>query len=238
MDKLSFLNEPEEVETPEETVMEAPEAEAPPIQEPEPEAVQPAPVVEEPKQEQHVPLPTFLDMRDKLKEAERKAKELEQRLTQPVEPLPVPDVFEDPQGFQTHIAQTFEDRLYQQTLAISRRFAEQQHGKETTDTAVNWGVERCNSDPYFNAQVRSSPDPVGFVVEQFNRDRIASSVNLTEYEQFQAWKAAQAQVTQAQATPAPSQAIPTPSMASVPSAGGVDHVPVGPGQAFDSLFQK
>lgn len=235
-DKLEFLSQPIEdepitdiAETPQE-----PEPAPEPVAEQPPEA--PAPVVEEPKQEaQSVPLPTFLDMRDKLKDAERRAREAESKLTPPETPA-MPDAWEDPNAALQHQQAMFDQRLYQQTLAISRRFAEQAHGKETTEQAVDWGMQRCDADPYFNAQVRSSPDPIGFVVEQFNRDRIASTVNLTEYEQFQAWKAAQAQITPPQ--PARAQPVPTPSMAASPSAGGVDHVPTGPGQAFDSLFTK
>lgn len=239
MDKLDFLSQPTEVEEP---IVDEPIAEAPPEEtvnsEPEP-VIEQTPVAEEPKQEspQSIPLPTFLDMRDKLKAAERKAQELEARLAPP-EPVIAPDVFEDPQGFQTHLAQTFEERLYQQTLAISRRFAEQSYGKEKTETAISWGMERCNTDPYFNAQVRASQDPIGFVVDHYTRDQIASKVDVTEFEQFQAWKAAQSQVSQ-QPQQAPVSA-PTPprSLASAPSVGGVAHEPSGPGHAFDSVFTK
>ena len=236
-DKLAFLEEPQ---------TEAPIA----------EPVQPEPVAEEPKAEpsrdEHgrfapkaepeapkaeqpmVPLAALHETRDKLRDMEAKLSAMEK----PQEAPQMPDVFEDPQGFAAYQQQMLQQALYQQRLDMSHRFAMQQHGKESVEAAMKWGEQRCASDPAFNQMVMSNPDPVGFAIEQYQRDQIASQVSMDDYKQFQAWKAAQA----AAAQPQPTAAAPVPpapvSIASIPSSGGVTHVPTGPGQAFDSVFNR
>lgn len=237
MDNLAFLDNedtpvvPDAVEpvaeTPTEPVAEQPEAKPEPARD---ENGRFKPKAEEPKPEPvMVPLQALHETRDEVKALRAKLEQLQQPQEQPKSP----DIFEDPEGYQAHLSSQFEQKLYQQTLAISQRFAEQQHGKEAVDQALAWGVERCNADPHFNAQVKSSPDPVGFAIEQYRRDQIASQVDLSEFQKFQAWQAAQA-ATQ----PAPVAETPPPprSLASLPSSGGAAHVPTGPGQAFDTLF--
>lgn len=234
MDNLSFLEseQPEVVETVETPA--APETPAEPEVEAEPKA---EPTRDErgrfkPTEEAKpvmVPLQALHETRDEVKALKAQL----ERLQQPQEQPAAPDVFEDPDGFKTHLEQQFEQRLYQQTLAISQRFAEQQHGKEAVEQALEWGRQRCAADQHFNAQVMSNPDPVGFALTQYQREQIASQVDLSEFQKFQAWQAAQAE-----AQPVPVAEIPTPprSLASLPSSGGAAHVPVGPGQAFDTLF--
>lgn len=237
-DKLAFLDGESEaveaVETPAEPEIpvEQVEAETKPDQ-PRDEggrfAVKPA---DEPKSDPvMVPIQALHETRDKVRDLEAKLSQFEQPA-----PVETPDVFEDPKGFQSHLEQQFEQRLYQHTLNVSHRFAVQQHGKEAVDAAVEWGRQRCAADSHFNAQVFSSPDPINFAVEQYQREQIASQVDPGEFQQFQAWKAAQAQAQQEQPAASAGQPTPPRSLASVPASGGLEHVPTGPGQAFDTLF--
>lgn len=234
MDNLQFL-ESEEPATPEVIEPEAlPQIEA----QPEPEdgrsrdehgrlapKEKPEPVM--------VPIQALHETRDKVRDLEAKMAALQPQQ----QPEQLPDVFDDPEGYTRAIEQSFEGRLYQQQLQMSERFARIQHGEELTTAALQWGVEKCNSDPYFNAQAKASGDPVGFAVAHYQRDQIATQVTPDDYQQFQAWKAAQAQVSQAAPAAQPA-ATPPQSIASLPSSGGASHVPVGPGQAFDSLFTR
>lgn len=198
----------------------------------EPEAPQPQP---EAKPEQPmVPLAALHEVRDELKAFKAEAERLrQQQQPQPEAPTP-PDMFEDPEGWQAYQAQQFQSALYQQRLDISHRFAVQQHGEQAVSEAVEWAKQRCDSDPHFNQMAMSNPDPVGFAIEQFRRDQIASKVDLSEYEQFQAWKQAQAQAAQ---TAPPPQSTPPKSIVSAPSAGGVQHTALGQAAVFDEEFQ-
>lgn len=199
---------------------------------------------------QHVPLSTFLDMRDQKTAAERKAKELEtwrnqQEAAARRQPVPDPEV--DPAGYQQHQAAQFQSALYTQQLNISRRFAEMQHGPDVTKTAFDWGAARCDQDPFFNEKVRASADPVGFVVDEWKREQLLTKLDPTQIEAFQAWQAAQAgqapaAVTQ-QAAPAAQAAArpvaPRPSLAAAPSAGAHSGPEARDGEAqFSAMFNK
>lgn len=234
MSDLPFLDTEEPVV---ETPVAEPEAQAPVEAQPEPEGDRPrdehgrfAP--KDKPEPVMVPIQALHETRDKVRDLEARIAGL-----QPPPQVPeLPDVFEDQEGYTKAIEQTIEQRLYQQQLQMSERFARIQHGEELTNAALEWGVAKCNSDPFFNAQAKASGDPVGFAVAHYQREQIATQVTPDDYQQFQAWKAAQAQ---AQAAPAAQPAsTPPQSIASLPSSGGAAHVPVGPGQAFDSLFVR
>jgi hypothetical protein len=229
-DTLSFLNGAEEPEI--ETVEVAEE-------EPQTEAVQEQPIEAAPVEESKpdpimVPLAALHETRDKVRELEAKLAAQQQPAYQPPE---VPDVYEDPQGFQTAIQTQVQQAIYAERLNMSQRFAEQKFGAETVKAALEWGMERCSQDQGFNTSVLSNPDPVGFAIQQYQREQIATEVNIDEFQQFKAWKTAQAQVQQQ----SPQVVAPPPpprSLASAPSVGGASHEPSGPGRAFDSLFSK
>lgn len=228
---------PDEAETVKDKPAETPAPEPEPKateQAPEPaqaEAPQPEPQPEPPAEPEprHVPLTAMLDERDKRKALEAELAQLRAAQVQhQPEPEVLPDIFEDPEGYTRALNERFERNLYQQTLRVSERFARTQYGSETTDAALQWGHAQCAADPLFNAKVRQSDDPVGYVVQQYQRDQIASQVSPDEFAAFQAWKQAQTQVQaapQAQppgaSPPIPAKTVPPRSLASAPSAGGV-----------------
>ncbi len=93
-----------------------------------------------------------------------------QSLQQPqAQPAPTPSIWEDEQGFVGSITSQFEQRLYQQALATSQRLARIEHGPELVEKATQWGFDRCNADPQFNAAVLQSGDPVGYAVAEFKK---------------------------------------------------------------------
>lgn len=241
MDTLSFLDgeasEPEIVET-------APEPVKTPVEEAGEATAKPEPTRDEhgrfaARQDEArpdpvmVPIQALHEARDKLREME--AQTQRNQTAAPLPPQEIPDVLEDQQGFYSAIQQV----VYQERLNTSHRFSEQKYGAELTSKALEWGQQRCAQDSGFNTSVMSNYDPVGFVVEQYQRDQVASQVSLDEFEQFKAWKAAQAQAQQQPAAQAaPETSAPPRSLASAPSSGGAAHIPAGPGQAFDSLFMR
>jgi hypothetical protein len=197
---------------------------------PEPAQAAPAPAPQAPPPEPgHVPISALLDEREKRQAADRAYRELQERLAaqQPQEPPPPEEAFEQV--------------LYAQNLRISRRFAERQYGAELTASVHDWAVKRCDADPLFNLQMRSSDDPYEAAMQAYNREQILAAVGPSDLEAFQAWKTAQAQLSATQPVPQPAPAAPLPrSLADAPGNGavGLPHVPVGPGEAFRSAIPR
>ena len=121
----------------------------------------------------------------KIAELENQIKQLREP---PAPPAPPPDMFEDPQGFTSHIQQQYQQGLYNQTLTFSEKLARIQHGDNLVDEAVNWGKSRCDADPYFNQQVAASGDPVGYVVKQYQREQVTNTVTPEDLAAFEEWK--------------------------------------------------
>lgn len=218
------------VETPAEPVVETP---AEPVAEPVVVETPAEPAKPEPG---FVPFAAVLDERDKRKELQAEIERMRQAQPAPT-PQAIPDMFEDPEGYTSALATTFEQKLYQQQLNMSDRFAQNQYGEELTTAAKQWAFEKCNTDPYFNAKVRESGDPVGYAVKEYQRDQIVSTVTPDDFKQFTAWKQAQAGLTPAptaQETPSPAKPPPR-SLASAPSAGPAANEPV---QSDEEIFAE
>lgn len=217
------VEEPTEEPAPLELTEEAPQE---PVQAETP--AEPTPQPEVAPEPQTAPITALLDERERRQAEKARADKLEAELAQfraSQQPQQVPDRWEDPEGFDAYQDQKVQAALYQQNLRWSERTATIEHGAETVNQAKDWGFARCDQDPYFNAKVAASPDPVGFVVSEWKREQIASQVTPEDLTQFQAWKAAQAQL---QASTAPEGAPPNSprtapprSLASAPSAGNV-----------------
>lgn len=246
MEKLDFLDTEEPTEdTTVEPQTEAQQTEPSPVTETaEPSEAKPDRVrgpdgkfAAKPKDEDiMVPLKALHETRDEVRDLKARLAQFELPQQPQQAPL-VPDMFEDPDGYTAWQNQQMSRAIYAERYNFSQRLAEQQHGKETVQSAVNWAAERAANDPQFNMAALSQPDPVGFAIEQWKKDQIVSQVDANEYEQFKQWKAATA-ATQQQAPPGQTTTQnPPQSIASLPSGGGgAGHVPSGPGVAFDNLF--
>ncbi|HEY2178824.1 MAG TPA: hypothetical protein VGH15_09610 [Caulobacteraceae bacterium] len=197
--------------------------EDPPVETPE---VPAEPVAKEPGSSPggQVPISAMLGEREKRQGLERQLAEL--KAAQPAEPAS-PD-------------EAFQAALYQQNLRVSRKFAEREHGAETIAAVHDWAVKRCDADPYFNAQMRSSEDPYGAAYQAFNREEIASKVTPERLAAFEAWEQAQAQVQAGSPVPPQQPDAPTPprSLAQAPGTGlaGKAATEIAEGAAFDALF--
>jgi hypothetical protein len=174
----------------------------------------------------HVPLSAMLDERERRQSAERQVAELQQHLAPPP-PLP--------------LEAQVEARLYASNLSASRRFAEREHGREAVGAIHQWAVARCDADPFFNQQMRSSDDPYEAAIQAYNRERVAAEVGAGDLEAFRAWKAASAAGQgQAQYSPRSQSATRIPrSLANAPGNGaaGRSGIAVGEGNAYAGLFK-
>lgn len=155
-------------------------------------------------------------------------------------PMPPPDPYEDFEGYEAH-------RQAQQTAERaewSRQLSEARHGAELVQQAQQWAFERFEADPNFAQAARSSRDPYGFAIAEFQRHQALSLLsdpsNLAKFQAFLSGGAAPAPAAAPAVAPASLQS-PTPprSLASAPNAGGAKPgaVPVGPGAAFDAVFK-
>lgn len=203
----------------------AQEAEAPPVvvSDPEPvvdpapepvdEQVETPPAIEPAKPEPgYVPLAALLDERDRKKQLEA---ELARYQAQQTPPEPV-DVY-DPEA----MAAWQQSQVLNTKLELSEDMTRDKFGDELVDKARDWALQRFQQNPAYQQEVLRQRNPWKYVVDQYQRDQIASQVDLTEYEQFKAWKAAQATLAQ-QPAPVAAQTPPSQpprSLASAPSAG-------------------
>lgn len=201
----------EQVEATPETVTPEPEAETP-------EAVEPAPVVPpvaEPAKPEpgFVPLAAVLDERDRRKQLEA---ELARRDAERAPPEPL-DVYDPEQ-----MAAFQQQQVINTKLDISEDMTRDKFGDELVDQARDWALQRFSANPAYQAEVLRQRNPWKYVVEQYQRDQIASQVSMDDFQQFQAWKAAQGQLAQQTAAPlaADTPSVQPPrSLASAPSAG-------------------
>jgi hypothetical protein len=181
-----------------------------------------------------VPISALLDEREKRQAAEKARADYERQLheyrarSQPAAPV-------DPN-------QAMQDALYSQNLRACRRFAEREHTPELVQTVHDWAAKRCDEDPRFNEQMRSSDDPYEAAIRAYQREQVLEAVQPAELDDFRAWKAQRAAASaQAPITPpSPAPRAPVPrSLATAAGNGGagVSHVPIGPGQAFGATFK-
>lgn len=196
----------------------------------------------------HVPYAALAEARDRLRAAEARAEAAERRQAPAQQPQAhePPDRYADPEAFDAWRDQQIENRLFDERCNVSERFARTQHGPELVDEAKQWAVQRLQSDPLFGPMLRSQPDPYGFAVAEYRKDKLFSDFKDDDFAAFQAWRAQQGQ---AHPTPTPSLATASPlpqpapsppprSIATAPSAGGPASVPSGPGQAYDRAFHR
>lgn len=260
MDPLEFLDAPEgadepvatpaaEAEPAEAPAAETPPAEVAPEEQPRDPAGRFAPKGETPeaapaREVSKVPLGELLNEREKRQRAEA---ELE-RLRQQAQPDTPPDRFEDPEGYEA-FQQRKQDARFEQLeaarvndrLNFSERMARKDHGAETVEQAKKWGLAQGQQNPQFAQTVLRDPDPYEYIVTEYKRAQALSALqDPNTLEQFRQWQAAQAAGPPA-AVPAASPSTPAPaapprSLASMPSAGGLQTQVVA--DPFEAEFPK
>ncbi len=185
-----------------------------------------APVVEAKPDPGFVPISVLLEERDKRKAAEALA---QQYRPQQQDPQPIPDVLDDPEGFGRSLTSAAANQVLNVKLELSEDVARDKFGDAVVDAARDWAVAQFQARPGFQQQVLSQRNPYKFVVEQYQREQVASELTPDDVAQFKAWKAAQAQVAQQPTQPIPAAVTPPPqSLVSAPSAGSPKPPKVNP----------
>lgn len=130
----------EEIEEPVDEVEETEEAAEAEPEEPTPE---PEPAKEEPVM---VPLAAVHAERDKNKDLSRRLEAIEAQASPQPQPVKMPDVFQDPEGFARSMQQQMEQVQLNTSLNASEIAARQVHGDEAVDAALasakNAGIQQ------------------------------------------------------------------------------------------------
>lgn len=187
----------------------------------------------------HVPISALLDEREK-RQAEKAQRETLERHIAEMRAQAMP---------QRELAPTehLEIALYSQNLRASRRFAEREYGKDNVSTIHDWATRRCDEDPVFNQQMRSSDDPYEAAYQAYHREQILRTVKPDDLAAFKAWRASFAKASEAGATHESISTHPSASRTPVPRSlatasgtggAGAPHVPVGPGLAFSTTLNR
>lgn len=154
-----------------------------------------------------VPLAALHETRDELKALKAR---LEGSQPKPEAPT-VPDIFENPEGYQSHIQTQISQALTNERLNLSEELVRQSAGDEAVNAAQEWAKQQFHSNPALAQQFYSQRNPYGFLVKEYQRQQaLASLEDPKELEEFRAWKAQKANPAQAPApAAAPAPAIPT-----------------------------
>lgn len=156
------LEQVEEAEAVEVEASEAPEQDAEPVVEdatPEPEKA------EEPKADQTVPLAAFLEMRQELRELKTLA-------TPRPQPIPAPDVFEDPEGYSKHMQRQLQQSNIAQKLEMSKFMAQREFGAEKVQAMVEYFDQHPDQSQAFV----NEPSPFHAAMDHFNQHRVAQEI--------------------------------------------------------------
>ncbi|MHB8529736.1 MAG: hypothetical protein ACYC8V_09535 [Caulobacteraceae bacterium] len=172
----------------------------------------------------HVPVTALMDERDKRQGLEKQLAELKAREAE----------WQASQAAPATPEARLQAELYAQRLDMSRMFAESRYGADEVKALHDWAVAKCDTDPFFNEQMRSSRNPYEEAAQARNREMIAAKVTPDRLAAFEAWEAAQ-QAAQGQAAPTPASPPPPRSLANAPNAGGISKVPLGEHVPYEAL---
>lgn len=153
--------------------VEEPEPQEPPQEEPEPEPVE-EPAAEEPKEPSMVPLAALQEERQKRQELDDRLAKLEGDKAPP-EPEPVPDMLEDPEGYQRWVSNTV--RTAQ--LNAFEESARDVHGDDVVESAYK-AFEAIKGTPEA-AAIIAARNPWRSMVKWHKDRQEAAKVNSEEW---------------------------------------------------------
>jgi len=147
-------------------------------------------------------------------------------------PIQAPDPYEDPVGYNAYVQQTVQATEWKMRAEMSGRFAEQIHGKEKVEAAVAWAQEQGAKDPTLGQRVQVQSDPVGYVVQEYERSRTLQTLGAQTPEEFaREYAVKQGWIVSEPGAPAPilkpSSPMPPKGLATAPGKGGVGQAPQG-----------
>lgn len=232
-DWLDSIEVPEaEEEAPEQDSALEADAEA---QAEEPEGEADEQVETDPKQ---VPLAALKEEREKRQALEREFAALKARVDQPQQVAqqpqrqPIPDSYEDPEGYNAYVEQRIAQAMWAERAERSGRDAERTYGKDTVEAAILWAQAEGAKDPTLGQRVQMQSSPVEFVVQEYQRSQTLQALqgkSLDDYLQEQAvakgWIVSQADGAAAPSQQKPSSPTPPKSLSRAPGNGGVGKAP-------------
>lgn len=229
-DKLGFLDE----QQPE--VTEEAEPAEPVIEESKGEPVAAPPAASE--EHKSIPVTALLDERDKRKEAQRRAEELERRLAQLEQAQqPKPDFLDDPEAALRHQQESVRFQIWNERLNMSEMLARQAYGDDLVAQAQEAFGAAARDNPALQMELQRQRNPYDFVVKWHKRNSFISEVG----DDPETWKNAQREALKAEILaelqaqqPVQQQPRIPGSLASAPAAGKSD--PQSRGSAFDAAF--
>lgn len=201
----------------------------------------------------HVPVSALLDEREKRQERDRRIAELERQIAQQTQRPQQTPSFQTPEEIAAYVQREAADARWQATANFSEYNAREKHGDETVDAAIQWALSRSQQEvaslgfsPFAVEQQRQR-HPVDWIVRQHETEKTAQELG-SDREGFirreairlglisdPANPAPQSQQAPALPQPAAPKPVPRPSLASAPTAGGIQTVPV---QApFEAAFK-
>lgn len=233
-DNDPWMAEAEAEPTPE--VIEAPEPtqEQPAQAEPQEQAKEPEKTQAPAQDEAMVPSWRLREISERARTAERELEQLRANAPRPQAQAPqqAPDPYEDPVGYNAYVQQTVQETEWKMRAEMSGRFAEQIHGKDKVEAAVAWAQEQGAKDPTLGQRVQANTDPVGFVVQEYERSRTLQTLAGKSPEDFaREYAASQGWIVSEPGAPAPilkpSSPMPPKGLATAPGKGGVGQAPSG-----------
>lgn len=260
-DPLSFVDTPEPAKA---DAPDAPAQVDPPAAEPKPAPVvdpkpaapdtvqaapqaQPQPVAEQPAKTDHtVPLPKYLDTYNELRETKARLRDLEQQLQAKEKPAQAPDPIQDPDGYAQFIRDQLTQDFTSQNGVLRVQMSEQMvlSGPQGADypAAREAFAQAIQNDPYLRERVKSSQHPAQEILNWYRQHKLLNDIGTDPdayvRRRYAELTAADPQNPAAIVPPVtkPAPQIPAPSLTRAPAGPSAATVPVGPGQAFDTLF--
>lgn len=261
-DPLSFVDkqEPAKADAPDAPAQVDPPAADPkpaPVVDPKPAApdpaqaapqAQPQPVAEPRQDPQHtVPLPKYLDTYNELREVKAQNRELQQKLQAMEKPVPVPDPIQDPDGYAQHMKEMLTQDFTTQNNILRVQMSEQMvmSGPQGAEypAARDAFKEAIQNDPYLRERVKSSQHPAQEILNWYRQHKLLNDIGTDpdayvrrRYAELTAADPQNPGVVNPPPTIKPAPQIPAPSLTGAPAGPSAGTSPVGPGQAFDTLF--
>jgi hypothetical protein len=238
---------PAQVDPPAADPKPAPVVDPKPAPDPAQTAPQAQPAAEQPAKDHTVPLPKYLETFHELRETKNRMRELEQQLQAKEKPAQAPDPLQDPEGYAQFIREQLTQDFTSQNGVLRVQMSEQMvlSGPQGAEypAAREAFAQAIQNDPYLRERVKSSQHPAQEILNWYRQHKLISEIGSDpdafvrrRYAELTAADPQNPGVVNPPPTIKPAPQIPAPSLSRAPAGPSAGTTPVGPGQAFDTLF--
>jgi hypothetical protein len=106
---------------------------------------------------------------ERLAAVQRQLEAFEAKKEQPSQPLPPPNVLEDPYGYQAHQQTAMQQSLFNERLNMSEAIVRSQHDSAEIDAALDAFKEAVRQNPALGAQLSRESHPYGWAYQEGKR---------------------------------------------------------------------